>query len=103
MKNKLLVAGIICANLFAQIKAVVVEDQAKEKARKLVEIVFERDISNDFHAGETSSHDRKRLRENLMTDTENPYRYDEVNQRSLAQRLLWKARKVERELARGQN
>lgn len=99
MKNKLLMTGIFCVSLFAQLNAVA-EDQAKEKARTLVDVFFVRDITNDFHAGQTSPEDRKRLRENIMADADNPFGYNEVNQRSLAQLLLWKARKVERELAR---
>lgn len=99
MKNKLLMTAFICMNIFAQIKAVVQEDETKEKARKLVEVFFAGDISNDFHAGQRSSDDRKRLRECIMSDVDNPYRPHEVNQRSLAQRLLWKARRVEKELA----
>lgn len=101
MKNKLKMIGMVCLSFFEQTSCVSFE--SKDNARKLVEVLFVKDITNDFHAGERSSQDRKRLREMIMNDEENPYRADEVNQRSLGQLLLWKARKIEQELARGKN
>lgn len=101
MKTKLILSGIACVVFLGQ--ANVLACESKENARRLVDVLFVRHIANDFYAGERSPEDRKRLRNDIMNDEENPYRYDQVNQRSFAQLLAWKARRIELELERARN
>lgn len=59
-------------------------EQRRNNAHR-VAVFYACDLGNEFSAGHTSLEDRRRLREQLMDEDDNPFSRDAVSQQSFAQ------------------